>query len=64
MSNIKGYSYVKKLIGIVLFFLGVLVLVGCSQKASKYTESEHIQRVSERIQKKYIETDLDLGNEV
>lgn len=51
----------KKLKGItmmVIMLFGILGLVGCSQKASKYTEDEHIQRVTERIQKKYIDTDL------
>lgn len=51
----------KKLKGItmiVIMLFGILGLVGCSQKASKYTEEEHIQRVTERIQKKYIDTDL------
>ena len=31
---------------------------GGSEKASKYTEEEHIQRVTERIQKRFIDTNL------
>jgi hypothetical protein len=51
----------KKLIGMAvaaIILLGVLGLTGCSEKASKYTEEEHIQRVTERIQKRFIDTDL------
>lgn len=34
--------------------LGVFALSGCNEKASKYTEEEHIQRVTERIEKRFM----------
>lgn len=52
---------VKKLTGIVVIMIMLFTafaLTGCSEKASKYTEEEHIQRVAERIQKRFIDTDL------
>lgn len=42
-----------------IMIFAILGLVGCSKKTSQYTEDEHIQRVTERIQKKYIDTDLN-----
>lgn len=46
---------------LVLFAVVIMVITaftGCSQKASKYTEEQHMQRISERIQKNYIDGDL------
>lgn len=44
-----------------IFFITVINLIlvsfcmlGCSKKANKYSESEHIQRISNRIEKKFI----------
>jgi hypothetical protein len=41
-----------------VLLLAVFGLSGCGDKASKYTEAEHIQRIAERIQKRYIDADL------
>ena len=51
----------KKLLNLavaLIMMLGVFVLSGCSVKANKYTEAEHIQRITERIKSRYID-----GNE-
>lgn len=60
-------SYNKKLdnriviIGIAMIILIYsLVLVVSTQKASEYTEAEHMQRVTERIKAKYIDGDEKL----
>ena len=44
-------------IALIIVAMIVMTLTGCSQKASKYTEEQHMQRISERIQKKYIDGD-------
>lgn len=61
----KGYNDKKRnkivIIGIVLLLLVcIFVITGCNQKASHYTEAEHIQRVTERIKAKYIDGDEKL----
>lgn len=38
---------------IVVMALGVFGLTGCGQKASKYTEAEHIQRIAERVEQRF-----------
>lgn len=38
---------------------GVFVLTGCTEKASKYTEAEHIQRVTERIEKRFMTSEYE-----
>lgn len=52
----------RKIINVITLLavvaLAVFGLGGCAEKASKYTEEEHIQRVKERIQKRFIDTDL------
>ncbi|MCL2630886.1 MAG: hypothetical protein FWD49_05125 [Firmicutes bacterium] len=37
-----------------MIFTVILSLTGCSQKASRYTEAEHIQRVTERVEKRFM----------
>jgi len=42
-------------------FLSLVLLIsfsGCGLKASDYTEEEHVQRVTERVEKKYKDSDL------
>lgn len=53
----------KKLMVLALaaiMLLGVFGLTGCNQKASKYTEDEHIQRITKRITARYIDGDEKL----
>lgn len=50
----------KKIISTVLaviMLLSVFGLAGCTVKASKYTEAQHIQRITERVRAKYIDGD-------
>ena len=50
---------------LILFSVVIMVITtfaGCSQKASKYTEEQHMQRISERIQKRYIDGDKKIRN--
>jgi hypothetical protein len=44
--------------------LSVFGLAGCGENSSKYTEAEHIQRISERIQTRYINGNGALRYEV
>ena len=45
-------------IALIIIVMIITTLTGCSQKASRYTEEQHMQRISERIQKKYIDGDI------
>lgn len=38
---------------------GVFALSGCNEKASKYTEEEHIQRVTERIEERFMTDEFE-----
>lgn len=52
----------KKLIGIAavaIMLFGIFGLTGCTKKASKYTEAEHIQRVTERIEKRFMTSEYE-----
>lgn len=57
MKKTKNFSII--FIAMIML-ISTFVLVGCNQKASKYTEEEHIQRVTERIKAKYIDGDEKL----
>jgi uncharacterized lipoprotein YehR (DUF1307 family) len=41
------------LVAVVMVF-SLVAFAGCGQKASKYTEAEHLQRVTERIEKRFM----------
>lgn len=46
---------VKRSIGtFVVMILMIIFLTGCAKKASQFTEEEHIQRVTERIEKRFM----------
>lgn len=47
----------KFILILIVVLLIATTFIGCSQKASKYTEEQHMQRISERIQKRYIDGD-------
>lgn len=54
---------IKKLIGImivVLFLFSLSVLTGCSEKPSKYSEDQHVNRISERIENRFINESTEL----
>lgn len=48
---------VKKSTGLIVVIITLITtfgLFGCSQKANKYTEEEHKQRINERIEKRFM----------
>ena len=54
---------IKKLIGImivVLLLFSLSVLTGCSEKASKYSEDQHVNRITERIENRFINESTEL----
>lgn len=51
----------KTLLCCIILFVLCLPLSGCIEKANKYTEEEHLRRVSERIYVKYIDGDRVLS---
>lgn len=48
---------IMKLCLIAVMLFAVFGFTGCNQKTSKYIDAEHIQRVTERIQARYIDGD-------
>ena len=52
----RGAVFIAALFTVILF---VIIFSGCipvTRPASYYTEEEHVQRVSERVEEKYIKT--------
>ena len=54
-SKKKKLRIIISLTLVLILIGGVLGMVFCNQKGSRYTEAEHIERVRQRIQKKYID---------
>ena len=58
MAKKSGKIKLNTIFGVLLIVvLLVLNFAGCAKKASDFTEEEHIKRISERVEKRYITED-------
>ena len=56
----KNKTKIKRIISIIIVFIligGILALIFSNRKASDFTEAEHLERVRQRIQKRFIDGD-------